>query len=56
MGPKLALCRHKGPRPRTSLKPTSELGLKCLYLFAGRSLWEIKKEEIDHIRYGDILN
>lgn len=43
MGPKLALCRHQGPRPRTSLKPTSELGLKCLYILAGRSIRKIKK-------------
>lgn len=33
MGPRLALCRHQGPRPRTSLKLTSELGLKCLYIW-----------------------
>lgn len=54
MGPKLALCRHQGPRPRTSLKPTSEFGLICLYkVHLG---WKISREnKMDQIRYGDIL-
>lgn len=46
MGPKLALCRHQGPRPRTPLKPTSELGLKCLYILARRSLGKINLRKI----------